>query len=263
MKKIKTIAFLIICFTVNNAFSQVTETLEDKKNKMNFSLGAGFAFIPEYEGSEDTMVIPFPVFSLDWNSGQYIRLVGLDIEANLLSNKHRKWELGPKLSFKPGRDDEVSNIDVANLEEIDFNISAGLFGQYKFAKNFDVKAEYTHDISGVNDGGVGALEIGYTLIKKKCVFRVAATSSYATDNYMNAYFGVNPNNIGTSLFSYYELESGIKDVGAKFNTTYFLNNKWILAGQIGFSELVGDVVDSPIVTSTSQFSGGVSAMYRF
>ena len=268
MKNIKKL-FLVMVFGLGTtlAIAQTDDTNPQQPKKTNLSVGAGFAFIPEYEGSEDYMVVPFPLFSLDWNSGQYIRLVGLDMEANLLRKKnHKNWEFGPKLSFKPGRDNEIDNIDVANLEEIDFSISAGLFAQYKFAKGFDIRGEYTHDISGVSEGGVADFELGYTCIKNnRLITRIAATTSFATENYMNTYFGVNPDNMGTSLLPFYNVESGFKDVGLKLNATYLLNSKWILAGQIGAVELIGDVADSPIVTTgtSTQFAGGVSVMYRF
>ena len=268
MKNIKFLTLaLIFGFITTNVMAQTDEPVTDKKNKANLSVGAGFAYIPEYEGANDYMAVPFPLFSLDWNSGQYVRLVGLDIEANILGKKHKNWEFGPKLSFKPGRDNDIENINVANLEEIDFSISAGLFAQYKFAKGFDVRGEYTHDISGVSEGGVADFELGHTWIKKnnRLITRVAATTSLATENYMDTYFGVNPDNLGTSLLPFYDLDGGIKDVGLKLTTTYFLNQKWILAGQVGLVELLGDAADSPIVTTgtSTQFVGGVSVMYRF
>ena len=260
MKFIKSLLTIVAVLGITT-ITTAQDTKKQPKN-INYSIGAGFAVINDYQGGTDYRALPFITFSADWNSGQYVRLLGLSLEANL--SKNRKFEFGPKLSFNPNRTDEIEENDVANLEEIDFGVSAGAFFKYNF-NNFDVKVDYTHDISGVSEGGLGSLEFGYTLKKKRLITRFAATTTYGTENYMDTYFGVNPNNIGTSLLPYYELEGGIKDVGVSVNPMYVLNKNWMLFSQIQYSKLLGDATDSPLVNlgNENQFSAAFGVAYRF
>ena len=266
MKNIKFLTLaLIFGFITINVMAQTTPTDNEQPKKVNFAVGVGFGFTPQYEGSNDVLAIPALTFAANWTSGQYIRLSGLGIEANILGNeKHKNWEFGPKLRFKlPRNEDIIDNLAVVSLEELDVSAMAGLFTRYKFGKGFDVKTEFVQDISGVSEGGVGSLELGYSFKHKRFLTRLSANSSFATENYMDTYFGVNPDNLGTSLLPFYDLDGGIKDVGATINTTYFINKKWALSGQVGYSQLLGDVADSPVVDSSSQLSGGLIAIFRF
>lgn len=264
MIKIKFLAITTVFFLTTITVMAQTAATDDDPKKVNFAIGAGAGFTPQYEGSNDILAIPALTFAANWTSGQYIRLSGLGIEANILSNN--KWEFGPKLRFKlPRNEDIVDNDMVASLEEIDVSAMAGLFTRYKFGKGFDVKAEFTQDVSGVSEGGVAGLELGYTFRKHRFLTRFSANTTFATENYMDTYFGVNPENLNSSLLSFYDLDGGIKDIGATINTTYFINSKWALSGQIGYNQLLGEVADSPVVENgnSTQLSGGIIAIFRF
>ena len=246
------------------AVAQEQKKEGDSPSKVNFTLGLAVGTGPQYEGSSEYRVMPGLAFSADWNTGQYIRLAGLGINANLISSK--KWELGPRLGFMlPRNDDFVDNKELNALKEIDFALSVGAFAKYKFAKGFDIEFSYTQDVTGANDGGLGGVEVGYSWRKKRFINRVSISSSYATSNYMNTYFGINEDNRGTSTLENYSLNGGIKDVGVGFTSIYAFNQKWLLVGRLGYNVLVGEVADSPIVNlgSTNQFSGGLALTYRF
>lgn len=252
--QIKTTLCLIIGLMSNLIMAQDSTTPPAKK--VNYSVGLGFGVIPQYEGSSDYQVLPFPMFAANWTTGQYIRLTGLDIETNI--SKNRKWEYGLKMSLRPGRTEDIDDRQVSEMENIDFSTLGGAFVQYRFAKKFDIKAEYRHDITGVSDGGLGRLEIGYSIRKKKLMSRISVNTNLGTTNYMNTYFGVNSDNIGKSTLSYYAVDGGIKDIGFTLNSIYFINRKWIVSGQFGMNTLIGDIVDSPILNegSKNQVSGG-------
>ncbi|WP_459212085.1 MipA/OmpV family protein [Aquimarina rhabdastrellae] len=260
MKKIQLI-IMLVCFgfTIHHTIAQTTTP-----KKVNYTIGAGLGFTPQYEGASDIFALPAIAFAAQWNTGQYIRLSGLGIEANVLADAN--WEFGPKLGFKLARNEDiVDDSEISAMEEIEFATAAGLFARYKFAKGFDIKTAYTHDISGVNDGGVAAFELGYTLRNKRLITRFSTSTSYATAGYLETYFGVTTANRGSSNLPLYAIESGFKDIGTTVNLTYILNQKWMLSTQLGYTLLLGDVADSPVVEagSTSQISGGVIAMYRF
>lgn len=236
------------------------QTKQQKPKKVFYSIGAGTALIPEFEGADNYRILPIINFSANWMDGKYIRVNGLNTEFNVLAN--RKWNFGPVIIAKINRDNSVSNREVALLPELDLAIGTGFFGRYNI-KNFDVKISYSHDITGVNNGGLGNIEIGYTYRNKKVIYRTLANTSFATANYLNTYFGIDENIVST--LPSYELESGFKDVGFSTSLVYLFNKKWMLGTAIRYNILIGDVSKSPIVKSGNQHQiiTALFAAYRF
>ena len=264
MNKIKLLLLLVLIGIFNKiALSQVSNS-NSEASKVHVMAGLGIGMAPQYEGSDEFLIIPALAISANWSSGRYIRLAGLGINANILLSK--KWEFGPRLGFKlPRNESFVDDVRVSDLEEIDFAISSGLFASYKFGRGFEIEANYTHDISGVNEGGLANLEVEYTRRIKRFIASVSLHTSYATEEYMTTYFGVNPNNIGTSTLSFYDADAGIKDIGASLSITYMLNKKWMLAGRFSCKTLLNNAADSPIVLEgdKNQYSGGLVMIYKF
>ncbi|MGB0870072.1 MAG: MipA/OmpV family protein [Flavobacteriales bacterium] len=256
----KTAICIVVGLISNTMYSQ--DSTPPPPKKVNYSVGLGFGVIPQYEGASDYRVLPFPMFSANWKTGQYVRLIGLDLESNF--SKNRTWEYGLKLSFRPGRNSDLDDRQVSDMKNIDFSTMGGGFVLYRFAKTFDIKAEYKHDLSGVSNGGLGRLELGYSIRKQKTLSRISINSNFGTSQFMNTYFGVNPENIDRSTLSYYAVDGGIKDIGFAFNSAYFLNKKWILSGQLGMNFLIGDLVDGPILEggSQTQISGGFAIIHN-
>lgn len=260
--KIRFLIFLISILFNHSIFAQAQTTPPIDSNKVFYSAGIGLGFIPEYEGASAPLILPSLMFNAQKMNGQYLRWTGLNLEINVLKSK--QWELGPKANLKIWRTDEVDNEFIARMEEIDPAFFVGAFTRYKY-KKFDIKAEYSQDVSGVNDGGIAALDLGYNFRKGKFLHRFSVQSSYATENYMQTYFGVDNENVGESDLPYYSIEGGIKDIGTTLRSTYPLSQKWMLTGIISFRQFLGDVEDSPIVEqgTASQFSGGLILIRRF
>ena len=240
--------------------AQTKEQLPQKT--VFYSVGAGGALIPEFEGSKDFRVLPLVNFSVNWINGKYIRVNGLNSEVNILAN--RKWNFGPTLTAKINRNDKVENLYVARLPKLNLAIGAGIFGKYT-CKNIDVKGSYSHDISGVNNGGLLGLEVGYTYKRQKLISRVALNTSFATSKYLNTYFGVDDEGSQMSGLSNYKLDSGFKDIGTSASLIYMLNKTWMLGTVFRYNLLIGDVEDSPVLIDGSkhQVVTVFFAMYRF
>ena len=262
-KLIITIVFFLIGISTRAQNTRNTDSIVQLR-KVNYSIGLGLGITNQYDGSDDYLILPNLVFSADWNNGRYIRLSGLGLDINI--SKNRKWEYGPIVRFKLNRNDNiVDNEAVANLESLGFGISAGLMGRYNFAKGLDIKAEYAQDISGVSDGGLALLHLRYTKFSKRFINRLTVGTSYGTERYLNTYFGVNSDNIGSSTLSNYTIGAGFRDISTSVNSTYVINRQWLLSAQIGYTRLIGDASDSPLVIqgSSNQIQGGLIAIYRF
>ncbi len=123
------------------------------------------------------------------------------------------------------------------------------------------------DVSGEHDGSLVQGNVGYrwkasdALVVTPNVFL-----TYADDDYMDTYFGVNSGNVGSSGLPYYQADSGLKDFGARVVASYNPWEKWGIMGILSYSTLLNDAKDSPIVDNEGndkQMFLGLMATYRF
>lgn len=260
--------FFILCFIIYlpNTFAQntFTDSLKTAPKKVTYMLGAGLGLAPRYEGGKRYFVIPSLVFNAKWNTGQYIRLSMTGIAGNIL--KHDKLELGPKFGFRVPRNyNLVKTKAVSNLEELNLSVLAGAFSRYRFSEKFDIKAEFIQDITSVSNGSVGVLELSYTSRVKRWVLNYSAVMSFASNKYMDTYFGVNNQNRGTSQLQDYNPNGGLKDIGFRLTETFMFNQHWMLTYSLTYRYFIGDAGNSPLIAigSKNQLVGGAVFMYRF
>jgi outer membrane protein len=89
--------------------------------------------------------------------------------------------------------------------------------------------------------------------------------SFASEDYMETYFGVDAAQSAASGLPVFDAEGGIKGVGVEAEWRYALTRRWALVGEAGYERLVSDAADSPIteVGSENQFSAALGLTYRF
>ena len=93
--------------------------------------------------------------------------------------------------------------------------------------------------------------------------RPIASATFADNNYMDAYFGVNASQSARSGLPEYEAKAGLKRVDLKASVTYMFNENWLVTGAAGAGLLMGDAKDSPIVKDDIQPFAMLGLSYRF
>ncbi|MBW1895545.1 MAG: MipA/OmpV family protein [Deltaproteobacteria bacterium] len=236
----------------------------EAKKDLSFTGGLGIAAVPDYEGSEDYKAVPLLFARADCRSGRYIEFLGNRLKMNVLAND--TWHLGPLVRYRGKRDDDVDNDKVAKMLEVDESVEVGAFLTYKIS-NCHIGIQGAWDVSDGHDGFVARLETGYNVpLKNALKFGITLFTTYANDDYMDSYFSVTTANRGTSGLALYDADGGIKDFGATLTLGYAPWNNWGITGILGYTLLLGDAEDSPLVDaegSNGQFLGGVMATYRF
>jgi len=230
---------------------------------VDFSLGAGVGFVPDYEGSEDYEAVPVPFFAAQWKNGRYVKLDGSALKANLLANK--TWSLGPLLQYRKKRDDDVDNDAVADMKKIDAAVEAGAFLGYVY-EGWDLGLQVATDVSDTHDGTLVTARTGYTFKAERMRTRVGISLTYANDDYMDTYFSVDTGDAIRSGLKEYEAESGIKDIGVDLMLKYSMTDNWDIRGAFAYIALLNDAEDSPIVDDegeSGQFKGSVVVIYNF
>lgn len=234
------------------------------------TVAAGAMMVPDYQGSSDYTAAPLAFFNFRYDQ-YYIQSEGLGVKANV--SPFRAIEAGPVLSLRGGRDDDVESDAVGRLREIDDAVEAGLFVTVPFndvlveRDQLSVNFKAMTDISDTHDGSTFSFGPGYAFMPSK-VLRLSASLSatYADEDYMNTYFGIDQTTVGSSGLALYQAEAGFKDVGLTVTANYALTKNWGLVGIAGYSRQIGDAADSPIVDvegDAGQGRLGLGVSYRF
>ncbi len=231
---------------------------------VDYSLGLGVGFVPDYEGSEDYEAVPVPYFSARWkNNGRFVTLDGSVLKINLLTDE--TWSFGPVLQYRKKRDDDVDNNAVSKMKKIDAAIEAGAFLGYKF-DSWDVGIKLVTDVSGEHDGTLATAGGGYTFKADRMSTRIGASITYANSDYMDTYFSVGAADSARSGLSTYNADSGIKDIGVNLMLRYNMTDNWDIRGALAYIALLNDAKDSPVVDDvgeSGQFKASVVVIYNF
>ena len=227
------------------------------------SIGGGIGFKPDYEGSEDYEAVPVPFASVNIDNGMFVRLLGLNLRANLIPSK--MWQLGPVYNYRPERDD-VDNKAVDDMKKVSDANELGVFGGFTI-ENWFLNLEFLADMGEAHDGWYSRLKGGYNwVIDKSWVLSMGAFTTYADEDYMQTYFGVSRQDAARSGLDRYNADSGIKDVGIDLGLNWMITESWSTRGIFQYTQLVGDADDgSPVVDegSEGQLFGAVLVVYTF
>jgi outer membrane scaffolding protein for murein synthesis (MipA/OmpV family) len=237
---------------------------EKPQERVTWDVGLGVGAVPDYEGSEDYVGVPLLFARATCPTGRYVEFLANRLEANILAND--MWSFGPMIRYRVKRDDDVDNDQVALMREVDESIEAGAFLGVKVDR-WSAKIRLGQDIADGHDGFVLRFSVGYTIpVDQTLRYGLKVFTTYADEDYMDAYFDVDANNSARSGLAVFDADGGFKDVGGVFTVRYSPWEKWGIMGALGYSRLLGDAKDSPVVDDVgeaNQYFGGVMATYRF
>ncbi|WP_225769247.1 MipA/OmpV family protein [Inquilinus sp. Marseille-Q2685] len=229
----------------------------------SFTLGAGAMYASDYEGSDDYTVMPLPFVEVSWQDR--IRLSGLGIFATPFMTDGLRFDLGVKYEFGRYEDDNdalkgLGDLEVGAVAVVRFGYEAG-------AVNLGL--EIARDLTGDRNGLTATAEAEYAIQLLDDV-RLSMTPhlTWADDEYMSNTFGITAAQAARSArgLASYDAGSGLKDVGINLGVGYALTDSIQVMGQVGYSRLLGDAADSPLVTdegSADQFSAMLGLAYRW
>ena len=228
-----------------------------------YSIGGGVGMKPDYEGSSEYVPVPVPTGAAMFDNGMFVKLIGLNLRANLIPSKI--WRLGPMYNYRGERGDVEDNRvdrmkDVSDANE--FGIWGGIDWQ-GWLLLFGILA----DTGNAYEGSYATLKGGYNWrISEKFVFTMGASTTYADDDYMQTYFGVNRQDSARSGLDRYDADEGIKDVALDLGANWSFAQRWDLRGVLQVKQLVGDANDdSPVVDegSETQLFTAVLVVFKF
>jgi outer membrane protein len=236
-------------------------------------VGLGVNYSPDYEGGDDYEAVLAPFGRYNWGSGRYASLGGTSgtekaarVKVNLISKEQSNiWEFGPVLQYRFKRDD-VDNNKVDKLKEVDAAVEAGAYVALNSGP-WSAGIGFAADVSSEYDGYLIYTKGRYAIqVNDRFSMFLGAHLTWADDNYMNTYFGVTGSESVKSGLSKYKASSGFKDVGFGVTGQYRFNQQWGLLANLGYSLMINDAEDSPLVNDVgdeNQYSAVVAVTYAF
>ncbi len=233
-------------------------------------LGIGVGVAPDYRGSDDYTAAAAPFFRHTFaGTERYIQLNTTELSLNLVNN--RMFRFGPVLNYHLGRDDDVDDDAVKNMAKIDGTVEAGVFGEVVWAEpgnqrnRFILGLTLLADVGGESDGYRARLNARYWRQVSTAVdFHIGGGLIYADSKYTRTYFGVTPQNVGTSGLPFHDAGSGVNEYFATVGVVAYFSRNWLGVAGVRLSQIAGDSKDSPIVSQRgdkSQFIGGIGVGY--
>jgi MipA family protein len=270
------LAFLALS-AAHPAFAQVEDS-----NVLTVGIGA--AVIPSYEGSDDYRVIPVPQLRgkvsdfAFWTRGP-----SLYIDAIPNRGEGIDFQLGPVAGVRFDRTNSKSIKDAAvrALGERDVAVEVGGFvGIGKTGvltsdyDNLSARVAITKDVAGAHDSYVITPAIEYFApLSTRSFVGLGVSADYVGKKYGRYYYDVDAAGAlasGLPAYSRAGEGSGFKKVGVNLTGGLSLSGDlrkgWALFALGGYSRMLGDYADSPVVSiagSKNQWIGAVGIGYTF
>lgn len=234
-----------------------------REGRARLSIGAGVAWLPDYEGSDDKRFTPLPVANgTVW--GMSFTVLGNRASLDLIPDPEgRGWnfQLGPVAVINLNRtnQDAIEDARVRALGEIDTAVEVGGYvgiGKTGLIHDYDtlsVSVSYRHDVTRIHRSGIITPSVNYTTpLSTKALVGLFASAEIVQDRYARTYFGVTPVGSIASGLPVFVPKGGQKDISLGGMFTYALTGNLTkgLALVTGFNyrKLVGDFADSPLVS---------------
>ena len=237
-------------------------------------IGLGARYDAKYEGSDEMKARVLPLIDVTWKDLVFLNpREGLGV--HLYDDHGLTVSVG--IGYVFGRD-ESDNNDLRGMGDIDDAAAANLKIKYAIGlvAPYVRASRHLGDVDGtLVEAGVGGI-VPLALITgrmkpqdmgagglKGPALQLGVSATWADGGYMEGYFGVNPVQASRSGYARYHPESGFKSVDFKFGVIYPFAENWAVNARGGYSRLLGDAADSPIVKDDGRFSGGLFLSYRF
>lgn len=273
-------AYLLPLLAAAPALAQQSADSPPDLDRDSVTVGVGAAVVPSYEGSDNSVVTAVP--------GVRGRVSGI----NFTVRGNRAWadliptpggpgwdfQAGPVVNINLNRTSRIGDRQVSALGKIKAAAELGGFvgigKQGVLTSDYDkltISVAYVHDVGDIHKSYVVTPSLDYgTPLSRKAYVGINVSADYMGDGYARTYFGVTPAGSLRSGLPVYGTRKGWKDWGvtgyANVSLTGDLTHGLSAIGGVGYSRLLNDAADSPIVRiagSRNQLYGLLGIAYTF
>lgn len=227
-------------------------------------IGAEGFVAPRYEGAKSYLLQAKPLISLG-KADQVVRFSSRNDNpaVSLYDSGAVRFGIVGKLVMP--RDGDTSS-DLKGLKPIPLGLEAGVFSEVYPTDWLRVRAEIRHGIHSY-DGNVADISAdAFTDITPTIRVSAGPRLTFASNQYMDAYYGVNAKQSKKSGLSQFNPKAGLESAGFGGAVTWQATDKIESSAFAEYKRLLGDAGDSSLVTergSRNQFVIGLSTTYKF
>lgn len=227
------------------------------------TLGALGGIRPDYQGSDDYTGFGAPLVDLRYRDIFFLSSrdgIGVSVF------RSNGFAVGPLLRYRFGRDQD-DNDALKGLGDVGGTVEGGAFVRWQNG-GWVVNVNAAQGLNGGGNRGFSAYaSVGYGgRFAERWSYSVGPNVTWADSQFMQAYFGVTPDQAVTSGYRPYSPGSGVKDVGLAGTLTWRFAERAAATALVEVSQLLDGAADSPIVDqkgSATQAFFGLGLSYRF
>jgi MipA family protein len=253
--------------------------LPDPNDRSNtFTVAAGVASVPDYEGADEQRLTPAVairgrVGGMDfWSSATWLYL---DVIGP--SSSGMDFDFGPIVGARFNRSGDVKDAAVDKLPELDTAIEIGAFGGVSWhglSNPYDtlsLRVDVLKDVGGAHESTLITPSVSFsTPLSRSTYVSATASAEWAGGKYADYYYSITPAEGLVAGLPAYNADGGFKHWGLSLTGLQMVTGD--LTGGLGlfamgsYKQLAGDFEDSPIVDirgSASQWMGAIGLAYTF
>lgn len=251
-------------------------------------LGAAAGARPDYLGSDDYELNALPVLRYSWSgemaaaptSGYKSSLGLIDVRAGFpdgidvgiarIATPTRAFTLRVGGGYRFGRDAD-DNSALRGMGDVDgqgiarLTLASEPTNPRGFGTSYGLK--YEADVTDQTNGETLTLFAAHaTPLSDRLTLTLSGDLRWADEDEMQAYFGVSQAQAARSGHARYDAGAGLSDAGLAARLDWSFADHWVLSGKLGYTRLLGDAADSPLVDgegSANQFTLFSAIAYRF
>ncbi len=228
---------------------------EDSNENWHFIAGTGPVYMPHYEGASTYWLRPVPLFRA--TKGNFFAGTLGGIGYHFIKDKTLKF--GMRIGAAPGRNESV-DARLTGMGDLKPAGELGLFVKAKFDNTY-----FIGNVMAGSRGRRAELGGGYDFALKDFsdYLRVGVNANWASADYMQAYFGVSPQQSITSGLSAYDAAVGIRSYALLSSWTHIFDRHWLGNLAVVNKQLAGSALNSPLVQTKSAYSVSYVVLYLF
>jgi len=222
------------------------------------SAGPALVVAPQYPGSRGELTLPLPM--LDVTYGRCLFL-NSDHGLGAYVVNRNGWQVGTSLWFRRGRyHDESSRI--ADLDDINTATQGRLFASYT-AGPIVLGTTLARDFGGSSGLTIDANAAWRHQLSPSTQISMGVQGTYGNSRYMQAWFGITPDQAHASQLPEYSPGAGLRSVGPTASVSTVLSHRWTVVAHVSDEFLTSKANNSPIVERNSLPTVAVGVVYRF
>jgi MipA family protein len=242
-----------------------------------FTLGVGAGWVPDYEGADENRTIPAAFIRGRVNGFNfYTRGAYLYVDV-IRGGGSTDFNFGPIVGYRGNRSGDVKDAAVDKLPELDAAIEVGAFAGVSWNgltnpyDSLSLRVDVLTDVGGAHKSTLISPTIDFgTPLSRTFYIGASAGLDWAGGGYADYYYSITPAEGLVAGLPAYDADGGLKNwrlgLIANQSITGDLTGGFSVFGAGGYTHLVGDFADSPIVDdrgSASQWFGALGVAYTW